>query len=106
VVTWRRIGEDSLSILAAGIAFQTFSSLFPTLKAAVSLYGLVADPGMGVHVLQPSRFGARRGLGALRRRRVSVGGATARRPVKPAWSQKFLINPTSGGHFQTDLCDR
>ena len=46
VVTWRRMGEDSLSILAAGIAFQTFFSLFPTLTAVVSLYGLVADPGM------------------------------------------------------------
>ena len=46
VVTWRRMGEDSLSILAAGVAFQTFFSLFPTLTAVVSLYGLVADPGM------------------------------------------------------------
>src|SRR5271155_5590861 len=40
------MGKDSLSILAAGVAFQTFFSLFPTLTAVVSLYGLVADPGM------------------------------------------------------------
>ena len=46
VVTWRRMGEDSLLILTAGVAFQTFFSLFPTLTAVVSLYGLVADPGM------------------------------------------------------------
>ena len=46
VVTWRRMGEHSLSILAAGVAFETFFSLFPTLTAVVSLYGLVADPGM------------------------------------------------------------
>jgi len=46
VATWRRMGKDSLSILAAGVAFQTFFSLFPTLTAVVSLYGLVADPGM------------------------------------------------------------
>jgi membrane protein len=44
--TWRRMSKDSLSILAAGIAFQTFFSLFPTLTAVVSLYGLVADRGM------------------------------------------------------------
>ena len=44
--TWRRMSKDSLSVLAAGIAFQTFFSLFPTLTAVVSLYGLVADRGM------------------------------------------------------------
>jgi membrane protein len=44
--TWRRMSKDCLSILAAGIAFQTFFSLFPTLTAVVSLYGLVADRGM------------------------------------------------------------
>jgi hypothetical protein len=37
--TWHRMSKDSLSILAAGIAFQTFFSLFPTLTAVVSLYG-------------------------------------------------------------------
>ena len=46
VATWRRMSKDGLSILAAGIAFQTFFSLFPTLTAVVSLYGLVADRGM------------------------------------------------------------
>ncbi len=40
------MSKDSLSVLAAGIAFQTFFSLFPTLTAVVSLYGLVADRGM------------------------------------------------------------
>jgi membrane protein len=40
----RRISKDNLSLLAAGVAFQAFFSLFPTLTAAVSLYGLVADP--------------------------------------------------------------
>lgn len=44
--TRRRMSKDGLSVLAAGIAFQTFFSLFPTLTAVVSLYGLVADRGM------------------------------------------------------------
>jgi membrane protein len=40
------MGKDNLSALAAGAAFQSLLSLFPTLTAVVSLYGLVADPNM------------------------------------------------------------
>jgi membrane protein len=46
VAAWRRVAKDNLSVLAAGVAFQAFFSLFPTLAAAVSLYGLAADPNM------------------------------------------------------------
>jgi membrane protein len=46
VAARRRVGKDNLSVLAAGVAFQAFFSLFPTLTAAVSLYGLAADPNM------------------------------------------------------------
>ena len=42
--TWRRIGKDNLSALAAGAAFQALLTIFPTLTAVVSLYGLGADP--------------------------------------------------------------
>ena len=45
VRTGRRIGRDNLPGLAAGIAFYALLSLFPALTAAVSLYGLVTDPG-------------------------------------------------------------
>src|SRR5271165_5313703 len=44
VATWQRMGKDHLTVLAAGAAFQALFSLFPMLTAAVSLYGLVADP--------------------------------------------------------------
>jgi membrane protein len=44
--TWRRIGKDNLSALAAGAAFYALLSLFPALTALASLYGLIADPGM------------------------------------------------------------
>src|SRR6202008_1353760 len=44
--TRRQIGKDNISALAAGAAFQSLLSLFPTLTAVVSLYGLVADPNM------------------------------------------------------------
>jgi membrane protein len=38
--------KDNLSALAAGAAFQALLTIFPTLTAVVSLYGLVADPNM------------------------------------------------------------
>jgi membrane protein len=41
---WRRIGEDNISILAAGVAFYALLSIFPAFSAVVSLYGLIADP--------------------------------------------------------------
>jgi membrane protein len=44
--TGRRISRDNLSALAAAAAFYSFLSLFPSLTAAVSLYGLVVDPTM------------------------------------------------------------
>jgi membrane protein len=44
--TRRQMGRDNLSALAAGAAFQALLTIFPTLTAVVSLYGLVADPTM------------------------------------------------------------
>lgn len=40
----RKIGRDHVSLLAAGIAFYVMLSIFPALVAAVTIYGLVADP--------------------------------------------------------------
>ncbi len=36
--------KDNLSMIAAGVAFYAFFAIFPALAAAVSIYGLVADP--------------------------------------------------------------
>src|SRR5258706_1363062 len=41
---WSQFSANHLSILAAGVAFYGFLSLFPGLVALVSLYGLIADP--------------------------------------------------------------
>src|SRR5208282_5447181 len=41
---WDGLTGNHLSILAAGVAFYGFLSLFPGLVALVSLYGLIADP--------------------------------------------------------------
>jgi membrane protein len=44
--TWQRILKDNVSALAAAAAFYALLSIFPTLTALVSVYGLVADPIM------------------------------------------------------------
>ena len=49
---WKTIGrrvkaevaKDNLSIIAAGVAFYGFLSIFPALAATVSIYGLVTEP--------------------------------------------------------------
>jgi membrane protein len=41
---WKESKTDQVPLLAAGVAFFSFLSLFPAMIAAVLLYGLVADP--------------------------------------------------------------
>jgi membrane protein len=41
---WRALGEDHISIMAAGIAYYAMLSIFPGMSALVLTYGLVADP--------------------------------------------------------------
>lgn len=42
--TKEQIGEDNLSIVAAGVAFYAFLALFPGIAALVSILGLVTNP--------------------------------------------------------------
>jgi membrane protein len=42
--TKAQVKEDNLPLLAAGVAFYIFLALFPALIAAITLYGIVADP--------------------------------------------------------------
>jgi membrane protein len=42
--TMKEAKQDQIPLLAAGVAFYTLLSLFPAIIAAVSIYGLVADP--------------------------------------------------------------
>jgi membrane protein len=42
--TKQQIGKDNLSIVASGVAFWVFLSLFPGIAAAISILGLVMDP--------------------------------------------------------------
>lgn len=41
---WQSIGDDHISLVAAGTAFFGLLAIFPALTAFVSIYGLVADP--------------------------------------------------------------
>jgi membrane protein len=41
--TWREIGEDNVSLLAAGVAFYSFLAFVPLLASMVLIYGLAAD---------------------------------------------------------------
>lgn len=51
--SWKQIGKrvnseltvDHISIVAAGVAFYFFLALFPTFIAAISIFGLVMEPG-------------------------------------------------------------
>ncbi|MFO7654151.1 MAG: YihY/virulence factor BrkB family protein [Candidatus Krumholzibacteriia bacterium] len=41
---WKEVGDDHVPLLAAGLAFYGLLAIFPTLIAAVTIYGLLADP--------------------------------------------------------------
>ena len=41
---WQETKDDNISLLAAGVAFFAFLAIFPALIAAVSIYGLIANP--------------------------------------------------------------
>lgn len=44
ITAWKRGSGDHIALLAAGVAFFGFLSLFPALIAGILLYGLVASP--------------------------------------------------------------
>ncbi len=39
-----QISEDTLSLVAAGVSFYAFLSIFPAITALLSIYGMLADP--------------------------------------------------------------
>jgi membrane protein len=43
---YNETNRDSVSVMAAGVAFWTFLSIFPAMSALISIYGLVADPAV------------------------------------------------------------
>ena len=43
---WQEIDRDHVSVMAAGVAFYGFLSIFPAMSALISVYGLAADPAI------------------------------------------------------------
>ncbi len=41
---FRKIFDDNVGIISAGVAFYTFLAIFPAIAAIISIYGLIADP--------------------------------------------------------------
>jgi membrane protein len=44
ITAWKQASAQQAPLLAAGVAFYAFLSLFPAMIAAVMTYGLVASP--------------------------------------------------------------
>ncbi len=44
IAAWKHASAEQAPLLAAGVAFYVFLSLFPTMIATVMIYGLVASP--------------------------------------------------------------
>lgn len=49
---WNEVGKDNIDLVAAGVAFYLLLSIFPGIIAAVSIWGLVADPVQVQDMLQ------------------------------------------------------
>jgi membrane protein len=49
--TWSEIGDDNISLLAAGVAFYSFLAFVPLLASIVLIYGLAAEAAQHARVL-------------------------------------------------------
>jgi membrane protein len=45
---WQELNRDHVSVMAAGVGFYAFLSIFPAMSAVISIYGLLGDP----HVIE------------------------------------------------------
>jgi membrane protein len=51
-----QIGEDNVSLTAAGVAYGWLLAIFPLLGSLISIYGLVADPAEVQRQVEPKSF--------------------------------------------------
>src|SRR3982074_709307 len=42
---WTAVGKDNVSLISAGLAMYALLAVFPSLAAAISIYGIFASPG-------------------------------------------------------------
>lgn len=80
-ILWRVYEEqskDNISIVAAGVAFYALLAIFPAVAAAVSIYGLVADPAtIEQHIEQLAGFLPGEGVQILRDQAHSVAQSSS-----------------------------
>jgi len=50
---WQKLGEDNVSLVAAGVALNTLLAVFPAMAVLASIYGMFASPGQVGHEIQP-----------------------------------------------------
>lgn len=104
--TWLGIGEDNLSIIAAGVAFFGVFAVFPAFAALVALYGLVADPAqvsatldIAEPVLPPDVFSIFAGQvdQLVRAERSALGIATLISFALALWSARLGVQALMQG---------
>jgi membrane protein len=49
---WRESSDDNMPLMAAGVAFWLFVSIFPSMIAVITVYGLVTDPQEAVQQVE------------------------------------------------------
>jgi len=50
---WRKLGEDNVSLVAAGVALNTLLAVFPAMAVLASVYGMFASPAQVGQEIQP-----------------------------------------------------
>ncbi|SFB85090.1 YihY/virulence factor BrkB family protein [Tropicimonas isoalkanivorans] len=74
--TWRRAGEDHISLIAAGVAFYGLLAIFPAITALVAVGGLVMDPvEVGQKIDTVATVVPREAFGIIESQATKVAGA-------------------------------
>jgi peptide deformylase len=50
---WRRLGQDNVSLIAAGVALNTLLAVFPAMAVLASVYGMFASPAKVARDIAP-----------------------------------------------------
>lgn len=72
---------DNVSMLAGGVAFFAFLALFPAMIAAITLYGLVADPAQAAAQIEGFAAGLPEDVQPLLRDQLTAVAATSDRAL-------------------------
>jgi membrane protein len=98
-ILWRtknQIGEDNLSIVAAGVAFYAFVAVVPALAALIAVYGLISDPAsVSSHVESLARVLPGEVLPMLREQMLRISSNTAAAGISAVVGFAFALYSSS-----------